>query len=272
MTEAKVNGHRLFFELSGRGVPVVLVHGSWASHAIWEPVVPALAARFRVLAYDRRGHSRSERPAGQDSVHDDVDDLAALIEHLGMAPAWVVGNSYGAAITLRLAADRPELLRGVIAHEPPLFDVLKDDPAIAPMLGELNQGIERVASTISAGDHAKAAKDFVEEVALGPGSWQQFPPEVREQIIFNAPTFLDETRDPDGLSIDLDRLRAFDKPMLLTTGDQSPPYFGPVVTKLQAACPGANVQNFRGAGHLPHMTHPDAFVEKVAAFIESGGG
>jgi len=269
MSETKVNGHRLYFELSGEGVPAVLVHGSWASHDIWQPVMPGLTARFRVLAYDRRGHSRSERPAGQDSVHDDVADLAALVEHLGLAPAWVVGNSYGAAITLRLAADRPDLLRGVVAHEPPLFAVVEDDPAIAPMLGELNQGIERVADAIAAGEHAKAAEDFVEEVALGPGSWQQFPPEVREQIIFNAPTYLDEIRDPDGLSIDLDRLRAFDKPMLLTKGDQSPPHFGPVVTKIKSACRDAHVHTFRGAGHLPHMTHPDAYVEKVAAFIES---
>jgi pimeloyl-ACP methyl ester carboxylesterase len=270
MSETKVNRHRLYFELSGEGVPVVLVHGSWASHDIWQPVMPGLTARFRVLAYDRRGHSRSERPAGQDSVHDDVADLAALVEHLGLAPAWVVGNSYGAAITLRLAADRPDLLRGVVAHEPPLVGLVEDDPAIAPMLRELKQGIAKAVETISAGDHARAAEEFVEEV-VGPGSWQQLPPETREQIIFNAPAFSDDARDPNMYAIDLDRLAGFDKPMLLSKGDQSPPHFAPIVSRIEEACPSAQVHTFPGAGHIPHVTHPHAFVETVAGFIRSNG-
>ena len=101
-------------------MPLVLVHGSWDSHHDWDLVVPRLADSFRVLTYDRRGHSESERPTGQESVREDVADLAALIEHLGLAPAWVVGNSFGASIILRLAGERPELFRGLIGHEPPL--------------------------------------------------------------------------------------------------------------------------------------------------------
>jgi pimeloyl-ACP methyl ester carboxylesterase len=90
MPTAKVNGIQLFYELSGTGeIPLILVHGSWASHHIWDLVVPRLAESFRVLAYDRRGHSESQRPTGQGSVREDVADLAALIEHLGLAPAWV---------------------------------------------------------------------------------------------------------------------------------------------------------------------------------------
>jgi multicomponent Na+:H+ antiporter subunit A len=67
------------------------------------------------------------------------------------------------------------------------------------------------------------------------------------------------------------RLAAVAKPMLLPKGDASPPHFAPVVDKLEATCPTAEVQTFRGAGHIPHMTHPDAFVEAVTAFIRSGG-
>jgi pimeloyl-ACP methyl ester carboxylesterase len=108
MATAKVNGVRLFYELNGIGeVPLVLVHGSWDSHNDWGLVVPRLADSFRVLTYDRRGHSKSERPTGQGSVREDVADLAALIEHLGLVPAWVVGNSFGASITLRLAGEVP---------------------------------------------------------------------------------------------------------------------------------------------------------------------
>jgi pimeloyl-ACP methyl ester carboxylesterase len=109
MATARVNSVRLFYEIRGNGnIPLILVHGSWCSHVSWQLVVPGLAESFRVLSYDRRGHSASERPAGHGSVDDDVADLAALIEHLQLGPAWVVGNSFGASITLRLAAERPK--------------------------------------------------------------------------------------------------------------------------------------------------------------------
>jgi len=83
MATANVNGVQLFYELTGTGqIPVVLVHGSWGSHHTWDRVVPSLAESFQVLTYDRRGHSESERPAGQGSVREDVADLAALGEPL----------------------------------------------------------------------------------------------------------------------------------------------------------------------------------------------
>src|SRR5262245_58370806 len=97
-----VNGIRLRYEVAGSGEPLVLVHGSWGDHHNWDAFAPLLTDRFEVVRYDRRGHSDSECPPGQGSVTDDVADLAALIERLGNGPAHVVGNSFGAAISLRL--------------------------------------------------------------------------------------------------------------------------------------------------------------------------
>jgi pimeloyl-ACP methyl ester carboxylesterase len=267
MATAKVNDVRLFYELNGTGeVPLVLVHGSWDSHHDWDLVVPRLANSFRVLTYDRRGHSKSERPIGQGSVREDVADLAALIEHLGLVPAWVVGNSFGASITLRLAGERPELLRGLIGHEPPLLSLLADHPTLAPMLDEVGQRIGAVAARIVSGDHAGAAEQFVETLALGPGTWAQLPREVQQTHIENAPTFLDEVSDPEQLCFDLEWIRGFSKPALLTLGDQSPPTFAPVVAKLAEALPRVEVLTFPGAGHIPHATHPEAYVEAIIAF------
>lgn len=267
MATLTVNGIRLFYEIQGRGdVPLVLVHGSWDSHHDWDLVVPTFADSFRVLAYDRRGHSQSERPPGQGSVREDVADLAALIEHLGLAPAWVAGNSFGAAIALRLAAERPELLRGVMAHEPPLFSLLRDDPATAPLLQDVNERIAAVVARIARGDHEGAAEQFMETVALGPGTWATLPPEARQTIVENAPTFLDEANDPEQLALDLGWLQSFSRPALLTRGDQSPPLFAPVVTRLAAALSNAEVAVFRGAGHIPHVTHPDAYAEAIMGF------
>lgn len=265
---AGVNGVRLFYELTGNGtVPLVLVHGSWGSHHDWDLVVPRLADAFRVLTYDRRGHSHSERPTGQGSMREDVADLAALIEHLGLVPAWVVGNSFGASIALRLAGTHPKLLRGLIGHEPPLFSLLADDPAFAPLLEEVRQRMGAVVERITAGDHAGAAEQFVETVALGPGTWAQVPPEARQTLIENAPTFLDEARDPEQLGFDLAWLRRFSKPVLLTLGDESPPPFAPVVAKLAGAIPRAEVVTLPGAGHIPHATHPKPYVETMMSFM-----
>lgn len=268
MPTANINGVRLYHELGGTGdVPLVFVHGSWEDHHDWDLVVPELARSFRVLTYDRRGHSESERPAGQGSVREDVADLAALIEHLGLQPAWVVGNSFGATITLRLAAQRPDILRGVIAHEPPLFSLLASDVSMAPMLEEVQKRIGIVVERISSGDHAGAAEQFVETVALGPGAWAGLPPESRQTLIQNAPTFLDEARDPEQLVFDPGWITGFPRPMLLTTGSQSPPIFAPVVAKLADALPTAKVLSFPGAGHIPHFTHPDAYTEAITNFV-----
>ena len=122
MPTATVNGVRLSYTIIGdEGPPLVLVHGSWADGGDWELVVPALAEHFRVLTYDRRGHSQSERPPGQGSLDEDAADLAALIEQLELAPAHVVGHSSGGSIVLRLAARRPELFRSLSVQEPALL-------------------------------------------------------------------------------------------------------------------------------------------------------
>lgn len=268
MPTVRVNSVNLHYRISGSGdIPLVLVHGSWDSHRDWDALLPYLSGPFRILSYDRRGHSRSERPAGPGSVREDVDDLAGLIQVLDLGPAWVVGNSFGASIALRLAGQQPELLRGLIAHEPPLFGLLGDEPELAPVLEDAARHIGAVVERVAAGDHAGAAEQFVETVALGPGGWSQVPAWMREVFIENAPTFLDEARDPDQLVFELDGVRHFHRPALLTLGGRSPPMFAPVVRRLARALPRVTVQGFEEAGHVPHSTHPRAYAAAILAFI-----
>jgi len=271
MTMVTVNGVRLAYEIHGTGeIPLVMVHGSWLSRRTWDSVVPHLAKSFRVLTYDRRGHGESERPSGQGSVREDVADLAALIEHLDLAPTWVAGQSFGGSITLRLAGERPDLLRGITAHEPPLFALVADDPAVAPMLEGFAQLIAAVSERIAAGDHAGAAEQFVEE-GLGPGLWTQLSPEFRQVMVENAPTYLDEAKDRDQLAFELEWIRGFPRPVLLTQGDQSPPAFAPVITKLAEALPSAEVSRFTGAGHIIQAEQPEEYAEAITAFVASVG-
>jgi pimeloyl-ACP methyl ester carboxylesterase len=256
----EVNGVRLYYELHGSGEPLALVHGSWGDATGWEFVMPTLAESFHVLSYDRRGHSRSERPDTAGSVDEDGDDLASLLETLELAPAHVVTNSYGGNIALRLAARRPDLFRSLSCHEPPLWNLIENDPESQEMLQQGANSLEAVGRRISQGDHEGAARQFVEEVAFGPGAWDnELPPEVRAIFINNAPTFLDELQDPNQLRIDEELLTSVELPVRLTEGSESPPPFRRVIERLTQLIPGATRETIDGAAHLPHLTTPDVY-------------
>jgi pimeloyl-ACP methyl ester carboxylesterase len=268
MSITRVNGVRLFWDLRGEtGDLLVLVHGSWGNHHNWDSVVPGLARSFRVLTYDRRGHSQSERPGGQGHVEEDVADLAALIDHIGHGPAHIAGNSFGAAITLRLAGERPELFRSLIVHEPPVFRLLDHEPHAQAALSAINERIGVVIHMLEAHDSPGGARQFVETIAFGPGAWEQLLPELRETFVFNASTWLDEMRDPESLALNLDRLRGFSARALLTFGGQSPPFFPLVVKQIAQKMPQAVTSTFPGAGHVPHVSHSDEYVSTVTNFV-----
>ena len=267
MSMITVNGVRLAYEIQGSGeIPLVMVHGGFESRRAWDRVVPHLAASFRVLAYDQRGYGESEQPSGQVSIQEHVADLAALIEHLGLAPAWVAGQSSGGNIVLQSAAERPDLLRGIIAHEPALLSLLADDPATAPMLEGFSQLFAAVIERFASGDQAGAAEQFVEE-GLGEGLWAKFSPWVRQMVIENTPPSLDESNDVDDFAFDIERIRGFTRPVLLTFGDQTAPLFPPIITKLAEAMPSVQVQGFTGAGHPIMFEQPEAFAKAITGFV-----
>ena len=263
-----INGVKILIEEFGAGEPLVLVHGSWVDHNEWPFIVPSLAERFHVIVYDRRGHSQSERLPTQGSVREDAADLAAIIERTG-APAHVVASSMGASISLRLAAERPELFRTLAAHEPPLLDLLRDDPATRPIAENLTAAFLSVADAIAAGKMEEGAQRFVGMI-FGPDGWDtMLQDEEKRMLINNAPTFLDETRDPEVLGIDTEALSSFRGPVLLSDGSETPPFFTMVLDKLADVLPNATLKTFAGAGHGPHFTHPQEYVAAVNEFIDS---
>jgi pimeloyl-ACP methyl ester carboxylesterase len=266
----KVNGTELFYQVEGKGEPLVLVHGSWGDHFNWQLVVPELARSFRVLTYDRRGHSQSQRPA-EGTRRDDEDDLGALLESLAFGPAHVAGNSFGASIALGLATRRPELFRTLVVHEPPLLAIAAEDPAIAPVRAEFQTKIVAVIKRLEGGDIPGGARQFVEEVALGAGAWDQLPPQVRETFVTNALTWLDEQKDPDWTNLALSALSGFPSPVLLSEGDQSLPWFPAINRRLSRTLKNSKRHVFAGAGHVPHMTHPQDYVKTVTDFIRGAG-
>jgi pimeloyl-ACP methyl ester carboxylesterase len=266
MPYVSANDVELYCELSGAGDPLVLVHGGWSDHDNWLPVAGELAQSFRVVAYDRRGHGQSER-GDQGSRRDQEDDLAALIEALDCEPAHIVGTSFGASIAIGLATRRPELVRSLIAHEPPLMSVVAGDPEVQPLLADVQATIQAVLARLSRGDVAGGARQFVEEVALGPGAWEQLPEPLRATMLDCAPAFVAEQRDPGWASVDLTALARVDCPVLLTQGDQSPAWFREIVARLAPEIDGVEVATYQGGGHAPHLTHPSDYLAATTAFL-----
>ena len=92
---------------------------------------------------------------------------------------------------------------------------------------------------------------------------------MREVFITNAPTFLDECRDPDALQMDLDALASFDKPALLSSRTENTPFFGPVVDIIASRIPGSDRITTQGANHVPQISMPDRYVELVMTFANT---
>ncbi|MGH2683307.1 MAG: alpha/beta fold hydrolase [Actinomycetota bacterium] len=268
MPHATVNEVSLFYELVGdAGPPMVLVHGSWSDHHGFDRVVGGLAESFRVLVYDRRGHSESDRPLHQGSVQEDGRDLAALLEHLDAWPAHAVASSFGGVISLNLGTLRSDLFRSVVSHEPPLLDVLPSGHPLRAAADDATVRSAQLAEQTEA-DPEGAARRFVEEVGFGPGSWDQLPRFLRETFVRNAPTFADERRDPGAGWVDLERLKRFPRPILLSKGEVSPPYLHAIVDVLGASVQQAEVKMYAGGGHAPQSTHPEAYVSAVTEFAK----
>src|SRR6476620_9707820 len=105
---ADVNGLHMYYEAHGSGRPLVLLHGGLGSGEMFGPILPTLAARHQVIAVDLQGHGRTadiDRPL---DVRLMADDIAALIDHLGLDLPDVVGYSLGGGVAFFVASKYPE--------------------------------------------------------------------------------------------------------------------------------------------------------------------
>ncbi len=124
----KVPGASIYYEARGSGPTLLLIPGGPTDAGVFTGLAGELSGSYTVVAYDPRGNSRSTFDAEPVEQQLDVhgDDAALLIEALGGGPAYVFGNSGGAQIGLNLTARHPELVRALVAHEPPCLTMLPD--------------------------------------------------------------------------------------------------------------------------------------------------
>jgi pimeloyl-ACP methyl ester carboxylesterase len=214
-----------------------------------------------VVTFDRRGHSLSARPAGEGIVRDNVRDLDELIERFDFAPVHLVGNSFGGSIALRLTAARPDLVRSVNVHEPPLHGLL-DDPAMGSSLRAKGRAVFDV---LEKGHMEAGARQFYETVV--GRDWNQLPAARRDTWVHNAHMWLAEQRDPEWLALDVSSLASSSVPVLLTQGAESDPSFGRILERLASALPRAKRRTLPGVGHVPQATHAEEYAQLIEEFI-----
>ena len=112
----EVNGVRLWHRVSGEGEPVVQIHGAGFGHFNFDPVTPELAKRFRVVDYDMRGYGASDRPVQEYDMEVWADDLAGLMDALGLDEAHVHGTSMGGMIAIVFAGKYPQRTTSVVIN------------------------------------------------------------------------------------------------------------------------------------------------------------
>ena len=114
MPKVHVNDIDLYYESTGQGQPVLLLHGLGSSTRDWELQTPDFSTLYRVVAFDVRGHGQSDKPPGPYSIPLFTADTTELIRSLEIGPSHVVGISMGGMIAFQLAVDTPDLVRSLV--------------------------------------------------------------------------------------------------------------------------------------------------------------
>ena len=192
---APVNGLEMYYEIHGRGEPLVLLHSAFYTIAMWGPFLASLAETHQVIAVEFQGHGHTadiDRPFSYEQL---ADDVAALMAHLGIAQADVVGHSIGADTALQVAIRHPDRVRKLV----PISGKYRYDGEYPELLA----GIQQMTPDIFAGT---PYVDAYRSTAPNP---EGFPLLVEKLKAF----FVKEYAWPD------EDLRSIAAPTLLMIGD-----------------------------------------------------
>lgn len=258
MGDVVVNGVRLHHEEQGAGAPILCVHAGGSSALLWEDALPALSRLGRVIAYDRRGCSRSERPEPYaTTVAEQADDAAALLEALGAGPAVVIARSYGGAVAVDLALRHPGRVRALALLE---GDALGLVPEAREWTRTLRDRLVRVRDEEGI-DAIYAA--LVAEV-LGPDAWATFPGAIRDLLTANGEALLAELSYVDHANPGEEDFAGLDLPALVVAARESPPPQRAMSERMAACLPRAQLARVDG-GHLIDPAAPEvlAFVARI---------
>ncbi|MFD9307387.1 alpha/beta fold hydrolase [Streptomyces sp. NPDC060048] len=259
----RVNGATLHYEVRGRGPLLLLIPGGAGGAAAFDGIADELAAAYTVATYDPRGMSAStlDDPEAEQRVAEHADDAFRVLELLSPGePARVFGSSSGAIAALHLLTAHPERVERLVAHEPPVVEVLPDAPAHRAFLARV-QEVLRTEGLVPA---MAAFADGLNK----DGSTPEPKPEIKlppqaaaraERTMANLPYFVGRIV-PGFMSYtpDIDRLAALSAGLVLACGRDSRGELPYRPAAFLAERLGTELLHFPG-GHTGTTTHPAEF-------------
>jgi pimeloyl-ACP methyl ester carboxylesterase len=253
----EAGGVTLAVDDRGSGPAVVFVHGVASSRAAWDETIQALGPDVRTVAYDRRayGDSGAPEPYSGTTVGEQADDLAALIESLGAAPALLVGHGLGAMIALDVVMRFASLVSGAVLIEPP---VLWLSPRGPESVGDMRDAIEQGARD---GGPAGAVEGYLEYVA-GDDALDLYGAVRADAARRDARAFAADLAAGPSWTVTRRELRAVTTPLSLVTGWRSSPVWQETTRALNDLLPSAKLIELE-AGHLPMLEQPEAIADAV---------
>lgn len=268
MSGVIVDDLRWEVRIRGAGVPLLLLHGFMGRGSGWGANATALARHFRLVVVDLPGHGRSGIPLdpARASVERTADDLAAILEREGCAPAHVLGYSLGARIALRLAVAHPVALRRLVLE--------------SPSAGLATEAERRARRAADADRAARLERDGIEAFV---DEWEREPvfashaglpsahaARLRSERLRNRPVGLVASLRGAGqgsMEPLHERLAGVRTPTLVIAGALDPT--GRMRAQAVAAgIPGARFEAVVGAGHAPHLETPTIFRSLALAFLK----
>ena len=262
MAFARVNGVVLHHDVRSNadGPTLVFSNSLGTDFRIWDEVAADLGKRYRIVLYDKRGHGLSEAPPAPYRLADHVGDLSALLDHLGVKTAAVVGLSVGGLIAQGLASARPDIVKAMVlcdtAHKIGTAEMW--NARIDTVTGK---GIAAMADAImerwfTAAYRAPENADFVGYTAML----------TRTTVDGYAGTCA-ALRDADLT----ESTRALKLPVLCLVGDQDGSTPPDLVRSTAELIEGARFAMIKDAGHIPCVEQPAATIRLISDFLNEAG-
>jgi 3-oxoadipate enol-lactonase len=249
-------------DAAGDGPAVVLLHAGVLDRTEWADLLaPLAAAGRRAVAFDLPGFGEAAVVSGEQAQWVDV---VAAMDELGIERAVLVGNSFGGAVAMRVAAVTPERVAGLVLVSVPPPD-LEPSP-------ELEAVWEAEESALDRGDRAAAV-----EVVVGAWTLPDAPPALREQVAaaqrraFELQDGVEVTEAPDPLEEDPELVADIAAPTLVVAGGRDMVDFREGSDRLARQMPNARLATIEEAGHLAPLETPEAFRDLLLEFLEELG-
>ncbi len=269
-----LNGTRLTYRLTGDSgaAPVVFVHGSLGDVRSWAGQENVFAQVYRVLVYSRRYHPPNPQ------VNDDQpyspklhsEDLAALLLTLDLAPAHVVGSSYGAYTALQLTRDHPQLVRSLVLAEPPIVSLLTgSEEGDAARRSFYTNALDPARAAFARGDSVAGVRLFFDGTA-GRGAFDRLPAATRADMLAHSFEMRHEMlaeRSAYYPPVSCGELGRITTPVLIVRGERSPRIFQLISDELARCLRSDTTVVIPGAGHPPQARNFNYFNQVVARFI-----